>query len=503
MFSRRGFASRVAKYPHMTHQTKPTESIASFVKRYGGIEAGSRLESEPASVLCGRVVGFPREASKKLYFFEVASRLEGSQVQVLAEQRYFKGYANEFQSLYRDVKQGDSVAIRGFPGKSKKGELSIVPFETTILAPCLRDIPSGRGDGKFRLQDKSTRYKNRHVDLLANGKESLEPFLLRAKVIKYIRDFYEERGFLEVETPILVGSAGGALAKPFITKADVTEGTEISLRIAPELALKQLLIGGVDKVFEIGKVFRNEGLSVIHNPEFTTCESYCAYADYEDMMSMTETFLHNLCLEITGSAAVQGIDFKPPFKRIYIREALEDGYGLNRGSFPDIGDSENADEVGRFLSKLLGEESEMKSSSVARNCKLVDRMIAERLETQCINPTFLCDHPLAMSPLAKSDPEGRGTAQRFELFVKGKELINAYTELNDPEEQMKRFQAQLANRDGIDTGEESMPVDAAYCEAMSYGLPPCAGWGIGIDRLVMLLSGKSSIRDVITFPLLP
>ncbi|GBG33136.1 Lysine--tRNA ligase [Hondaea fermentalgiana] len=514
-------------------------SVAEYRKKFADIAHGSRLDEEDEVVLCGRVASAPREASKKLFFTHIQA--QGQRVQVLSEVAFYEADKDAFASLHRSLRQGDAVAVRGFPGSSKKGELSIVPRAIKVLAPCLEDIPSGRGDGKFGLRDKGVRYRNRHLDLLANGQAVAAPFQVRAQVMRFLRDYFHQRNFLEVETPTLVPSAGGALARPFKTRAVALDNAEVSLRIAPELYLKQLVVGGIDRVFELGKVFRNEGVSAVHNPEFTTLELYQAFADYEDLMAMTEDLFANLDIQIGDDAraaaaigehlggdglGLSSEDLRGPFARLPVLEGLEDHYNLPRGSFPDVNDETQVQQVGDALLDLLRRDDagltdvqRSDSHSVASNCKLVDTLIGRHLEPKCHRPTFLCDHPIAMSPLAKAHPDRPGLSQRFELFVRGKEIVNAYTELNDPAEQLRRFQLQTQGRDALrpqdrpgsssgtttdddDDDEDVMPVDAAYCKALEYGLPPTAGWGLGVDRLVMMLTGRSSIRDVIAFPML-
>jgi len=518
--------------------------LRAYRAAFSDISSGARLEDNGEIVLCGRLASAPREASKKLFFTHLQD--QGARVQILSEARFYQPETNlesnsgdssttistpleVFAKTHRGLRKGDAVAVRGFPGSSKKGELSIIPREVRVLAPCVQDIPSGRGDGKFALRDKGVRYRQRHVDMLANGAAVVAPFRVRAAVVRFLREYLYQRGFLEVETPSLVPSAGGALARPFRTRAAALGGSEVSLRIAPELYLKQLVVGGVDRVFELGKVFRNEGLSAVHNPEFTTLELYQAFADYEDLMKFTEDLFSQLDEAVgdmareaakTGAgvgsdgAGLASEDLKGPFKKIRVIDGLEDHYGIPRGSFPDVNDETKVKEVGEALLKLLRSDKDgledvpsTAEHSVATNCKLIDVMIGRHLEPKCIRPTFLCDHPIAMSPLAKAHEDRPGVSQRFELFVRGKEVVNAYSELNDPTEQMRRFQLQSIGREQVrpeeEDGEEVMPVDAAYCKALEYGLPPTAGWGLGIDRLVMMMTGRSSIRDVIIFPMLP
>ncbi len=489
---------------------RPTTSISEFRERFAHAAPGSRLSADGYVVVCGRIESRPRESGKKLFFYHLKSG--GASVQVVGELQHY-GSESSFQSDHAALRGGDVVSVTGFGGRTKAGELSLIARSVTVLAPCLLDIPSGRGDGKYALRDKGVRYRQRHVDLLANGEEALGPFLLRARAISFLRHFLEQRRFLEVETPVLSSSAGGAIATPFKTRGRVARD-ELCLRIAPELYLKQLVVGGLDRVFEIGKVFRNEGVSPTHNPEFTSCEFYMAYADCEQLMELTEALLSGMALEVNGTTRLPGceVDLRPPYRRIPVLAELERIYGV---AFPDVNDVGRVEQTSQALSEMLatrhgpsavaGVLEPGQEPSVASNCKLLDEMIGRDIEPSCIQPTFLCDHPLAMSPLAKEHPTKPGLSSRFELFIKTKEVVNSYSELNDPGEQMRRFKRQLQGRSELVSsgkGVEVMPVDEEYCRALLYGLPPTAGWGMGLDRIVMMLAGKDSIRDVIFFPMM-
>ncbi|ETV92450.1 lysine-tRNA ligase, variant [Aphanomyces invadans] len=381
-----------------------------------------------------------------------------------------------------------ATGIHGFPGKSGKGELSIIPREIVVLSPCVSAIPNS----KYGIKDPDIRFRQKYLDLLTNpGVRDI--FETRAKVIRHIRRYLEDKDFIEVETPILSTSAGGAAAKPFKTDSRALN-TNLFLRIAPELYLKQLVIGGMDRVFEIGKVFRNEGVDPSHNPEFTMCEFYQAYADYNDFMAMAEDMLSGLVLSVNKSYIVPTehgeIDFTPPFKRISIVRGIEAAIDETLPSMTDP----------NLISKLLDICHRHNISCPAPHTapRILDCLVGEFLEPQCKNPTFLTDHPALLSPLAKAHRDNADLTERFELFVAGKELCNAYTELNDPDEQRLRFQSQLADRDLGD--QEAHEKDEAFCTALEYGLPPTAGFGIGVDRLVMLLARVAHIREVILFP---
>ncbi len=516
----------LSSYPQI-----PTAENRMSLKRFretyeSTVQPGERCQDVPAISLFGRVVSKPRVSGKKMCFYHIQGEPDFAvktqeepllrSVQVLGEADYFE---SNFAEAHQSVKKGDIVCVQGFPGKTKRGELSIVPRNITVLAPCLQDVPSGRGDGKYSLKDKSTRYRNRHVDFLASKCNNLRPFLIRQRAIRHLRQSLEDLDFIEVETPIISSSAGGALARPFVTKSNVTGKTPLSLRIAPELYLKRLVIGGLDRVFEIGKVFRNEGVDTTHNPEFTVCEFYMAYATYQDLMSMTEELLAGMAISALGTTRVSdNLDFAGPYPRIEIIPALEKELGLEQGTFPDINDKNAVQAVHEQLSELVQKCGAAKENSneetqkggerfsVAHNVKLVDDLIGHLLEPKCVGPTFLCNHPIAMSPLAKEHDTKPGISQRFELFVQGKELANAYTELNDPEEQLRRFELQAQGARDIgkapDRDVDIMPTDLEYCKALEYGLPPTAGWGMGLDRVAMIFAKCDSIRDVIYFPML-
>ncbi len=501
------------RYPVLREGLRPSTSINEFRERFAYAAPGSRLSADGDVVLCGRLESRPRESSKKLFFYHLRSG--GTSVQVVGELQHY-GSTSSFQEDHAALREGDVVSVAGFGGRTKAGELSLIARSVSVLAPCLVEIPSGRGDGKYALRDKGVRYRQRHVDLLANGEEALRPFLLRTRAISFLRRFLEQRHFVEVETPVLSSSAGGAIATPFKTRGRAVRD-ELSLRIAPELYLKQLVVGGLDRVFEIGKVFRNEGVSPTHNPEFTSCEFYMAYADCEQLMALTEELLSGMALEVNGTTRLPGceVDLKPPYRRVPVLAELERVYGVAPGAFPDVNDVARVEDTSRALSAMLaarhgpgaisGVLEAGQEPTVASNCKLLDEMIGRDIEPSCVQPSFLCDHPLAMSPLAKEHATKPGLSARFELFIKTKEVVNSYSELNDPAEQLLRFKRQLQGKGDLAAsakGVEVMPVDEEYCRVLQYGLPPTAGWGMGMDRIVMMLAGKDSIRDVILFPMM-
>lgn len=345
------------------------------------------------------------------------------------------------------------------------------------------------------MEDLELRYRNRSLDFIIN-KDVKNHFIIRAKTISFLRKFLESKGFLEVETPIISQMAGGAIAKPFETHLNALD-MDLKLRISPELFLKKLVVGGFDKVFEIGKVFRNEGVDTTHNPEFTSCEFYEAYSNYEDLMKTTEEFLHELVILLTGNSLLKvgekEINFKPPFKRVSFMDAIEEGLGEKLPKEED----ENSLEI---LKKFCEKNSINYDKKKAHYGYLLDKLAGHFVESKCDHPTFLCDHPIQLSPLAKPHDLNPIICQRFELFINGKEICNAYSELNDPRLQKERFEDQLKKKKMGD--DEAHDIDQHFVESLELGLPPTGGWGLGIDRLVMLLTNSSNIRDVLFFPLM-
>ena len=381
---------------------------------------------------------------------------------------------------------GDLVGVRGPLHKSGRGDLYVLMQDYELLTKSLRPLP----DKYHGLADREQRYRQRYVDLIMN-EESRAVFQRRSRIIDFIRHYLNQRGFMEVETPMMQPIPGGATARPFVTYHNTLE-QEMFLRVAPELYLKRLVVGGFEKVYEINRNFRNEGLSTRHNPEFTMLEFYQAYADYRDLMDLTEDLLRELCLEVLGTTRVvyQGnqYDFAAPFRRLTVLESiLHFNPELSAAALEDAA-------AARRIAERLGIPCKDSWGLGKLQIEIFEKTVEGRLD----QPTFITEYPTEVSPLARRNDANPLVTDRFEFFVGGRELANGFSELNDPEDQMERFLAQVREKDAGDA--EAMHFDADYIRALEYGLPPTAGEGIGIDRLVMLLTDSPSIRDVLLFP---
>lgn len=388
--------------------------------------------------------------------------------------------------LYKLLDIGDIVGISGEVFKTKRGEISIQVEGLHLLSKSLRPLP----EKWHGLKDVDIRYRQRYLDLIVNP-EVKKTFLLRSKIIKSIRDYLDNKDFVEVETPILSPLAGGAAARPFVTHHNALDMT-LYLRIAPELYLKRLIVGGFEKVYEIGKDFRNEGISIKHNPEFTMLELYQAHADYEDMMEITENMLAHVSKEVLGSTKVtyQGeeIDLTPPWTRMTMVDAVKKYTGVD---FSEITTDEKAREIAKEMNIEEVEERDTWG-------KVLNLIFEEKVEEKLVQPTFIIDYPIEISPLAKRKEDNPKLTYRFEAFVTRREIANAFTELNDPIDQKERFLHQVKEREAGD--DEAHVYDEDFVIALEHGLPPTGGLGIGLDRIIMLLTDSYSIRDVILFP---
>jgi len=390
-------------------------------------------------------------------------------------------------AAFKEFDLGDIVEVSGYLFTTKTGEATIYAKQIRLLVKCLHPLPE-----KFHgLTDVEMRYRQRYLDLMVN-EESREVFRKRAKIISGIRRFFDNHGYLEVETPVMHSVASGANARPFVTHHNAL-GIDLHLRIALELPLKKLVVGGFERVYEMSRIFRNEGISTQHNPEFTMIEFYQAYATYEDLMNLTEELIVSLCDDVLGSRKItfdgQEIDMKPPWKRLTVRDALR-----HYTSLADDTPLDSLEDV-HSAAKQLGAEHITEIDDYGR---ALYELFDEQVEDKLIGPVFITEFPLAVSPLSRPNQEDGRFVDRFELFVAGMELANAFSELNDADDQRKRFDSQLALKEQGD--EEAMVIDEDFCTALEYGLPPTAGEGIGIDRLVMVLTDSPSIRDVILFP---
>ncbi|KAG0052781.1 hypothetical protein BGZ83_002135 [Gryganskiella cystojenkinii] len=481
----------LAAYPRYVPPKVPVSQIKDVVTEYEGkIEKGTKDESKKVT-LTGRVHN-KRDSSSKLVWLDMIQ--DDHVIQAVFNRRNYIGSDQDFERIARNVHRGDIVQLTGYVGRTQTGQLSVFITDSfDLLSPCLHPIPTRSG-----LRDPEKRFRNRHLDFLVN-REGIETLKKRRDVIKFIRNYLDSRNFLEVETPILSTQAGGANAKPFVTHANALD-MDMHMRVAPELFLKQLVIGGVDRVYEMGKQFRNEGIDADHNPEFTTCEFYQAYANLDSLFEMTEDMLQELVKNVVGSTTVPhkvsedetvDLSFAKPFRKINIMECLEEKLG---GPLPDL-ENEPIDELLEICKK-----NRVFVSTPHTVPRVMDKLISHFIEPECTQPTFLWGHPIIMSPLAKDIKlaSGRTVAGRFELFVAGKEIVNAYEELNDPVQQRDRFTKQQTDKENGD--EEAQPMDQAFCGALEYGLPPTAGWGMGVDRVCQILTGSGHIRDVLAFP---
>ncbi|HEY50522.1 MAG TPA: lysine--tRNA ligase [Dehalococcoidia bacterium] len=465
-------------YPHRYQRSHTTEEAIALLEQN---EAGQKEEKQVS--IAGRIMAIRRMG--KSAFADV--RDGSGKIQLLFQDT--DKFPRKQAQLFKELDIGDFIGVEGQVLRTRTGEPTVAVKKMNLLAKSLQPLP----EKWHGLSDVDTRYRQRYLDLISNPETKLT-FQTRSQVINAMRQFLNERDFIEVETPVLQPSPGGALARPFVTHHHALN-QDFYLRIAPELHLKRLIVGGLDRVYELGRIFRNEGVSTKHNPEFTMLESYQAYADYNDVMDMLEEMVAWVSKKVTGTTRVKysdyKIDFKPPWPRLNLREAVEHYSGIDFVSYPT---ADGLRDRMRDKMKAIGLEVDPQKNWA----KLVDELISTFVEPGLIQPTFIKDYPVSMSPLAKTKPGEERVVERFEAFAGGMEIANAFSELNDPEEQRQRFVQQQKERHEKD--EESWTIDEDYLLALEYGMPPTGGLGVGVDRLVMLLTNQQSIREVILFP---
>ncbi|MGE5200332.1 MAG: lysine--tRNA ligase [Rhodospirillaceae bacterium] len=463
-----------------------TDTISALVAAHGDRAAAELEELRPVTTTAGRILAV--RTFGKANFLVLSDGVNRIQAYVRQDSLPEGDFA-----IFKLLDFGDFVGVQGRVFRTRTNELTIWASALTFLAKCLRPLP----EKWHGLQDVEIRYRQRYLDLIVNP-DSRRVFEVRARVVAAVRRFLDARGFLEVETPMMQPLAGGALARPFVTHHNALD-MKLYLRIAPELYLKRLTVGGVERVYEINRNFRNEGISTQHNPEFTMLEFYQAYADYRDLMDLTEELLSTVARDATGSDACtfggETISFAAPFRRVSLREAAREAASAQLGETVPPGALRDRDRAAALASRLG-----VAIADGAGPGKIATAIFEALCESSLVQPTFVYDFPTEVSPLSKQRPDDPETVERFELYIGRFEVANAFSELNDPAEQRRRFEAQLAERQRGDA--EAHAMDEDYVRALEYGMPPAGGEGIGIDRLVMLLTGSPSIRDVILFPLM-
>jgi len=462
-------ARGIDPYPHSYRPSHTIREAIALFEQPG--------ESSQDISLAGRIMS--KRSMGKLSFLDIRD----SSGKIQLSLRYDLLGREKYEFL-QDIDIGDIIGAEGKLFRTKAGELTLEVSDFAMLCKSLRPLP----EKWHGLADVEKRYRQRYLDLISN-EESKNIFTLRSKIITAIRSFLDKQGFMEVETPVLQPHAGGALARPFVTHHHALD-EDLYLRIALELHLKRLVVGGFDKVYEMGRAFRNEGISVRHNPEFTLLECYQAYSDYNDMMRLVEEMLAHTAREVLGDTTLacngKTIDLGLPWQRLYLREAIKNHCDIDFEGYPD---------AASLRTRMI--EMGMEVDPGKGRGRLIDELLSTFVEPKLIQPTFLLDYPVEMSPLAKKKRGDDRLVERFEGFVAGMEIANAFTELNDPLEQRERFRQQLKEQA---TDEEVEIADEDFLQALEYGMPPTGGLGIGIDRLVMLLANQQSVREVILFP---
>ncbi|KNH17623.1 MULTISPECIES: lysine--tRNA ligase [Priestia] len=455
-----------------------THTSQQLISEYDELTKEQLEENEVPVSLAGRIM--TKRGKGKAGFAHVQDLTGQIQLYVRKD-----AIGEEQYEIFSSVDIGDLVGVEGVLFKTKVGELSIKVKDFTLLTKALRPLP----DKYHGLKDIEQRYRQRYLDLITNP-ESKQTFISRSRIIQSMRRYLDNHGYLEVETPMMHSIAGGAAARPFVTHHNALD-MELYMRIAIELHLKRLIVGGLEKVYEIGRVFRNEGISTRHNPEFTMIELYEAYADYKDIMALTENLIAHIAQEVLGTTKIQygdqEVDLTPEWTRLHMVDAIKQYTGVDFWG-------ETSVEEARALAKEHGVEI----TEHMQYGHIVNEFFEQKVEEQLIQPTFIYGHPVEISPLAKKNAEDPRFTDRFELFIVAREHANAFTELNDPIDQRERFEAQLKEKE--QGNDEAHEMDDDFIEALEYGMPPTGGLGIGIDRLVMLLTNAPSIRDVLLFP---
>ncbi|MBU9674670.1 lysine--tRNA ligase [Planococcus sp. CP5-4] len=455
-----------------------THLSQEIVEQYDQFSKEELEEKSVEVIIAGRIM---TKRGKGKAGFAHLQDLKG-QIQIYVRKDAIGEDSYEF---FNTADLGDIIGVRGTVFKTNVGELSIKAQEVEYLTKALRPLPE-----KFHgLKDVEQRYRQRYLDLIVS-ENSKETFILRSRIIQAMRRYLDNQGFLEVETPMLHSIAGGATARPFITHHNALD-MQLYIRIAIELHLKRLIVGGLEKVYEIGRVFRNEGISTRHNPEFTMLELYEAYADYNDIMSLTENLIAHTAQEVLGTTTVrygeEDINLAPGWKRLHMADAVKEYTGIDFWQ-----------QMSKEEAQALAKEHGIEIKPTMEVGHILNEFFEQKVEEQLVQPTFIYGHPVEISPLAKKNPEDGRFTDRFELFIVRREHANAFTELNDPIDQRERFEAQLIEKE--EGNDEAHEMDEDFIEALEYGLPPTGGLGIGIDRLVMLLTNSASIRDVLLFP---
>ncbi len=451
-----------------------------LIDQYGELEKEELEEKNISVTIAGRIM--TKRGKGKAGFAHIQDLTGQIQIYVRLD-----SVGEESYDIFDSADLGDLVGVSGTLFKTKVGELSIKVQAFELLTKALRPLPD-----KFHgLKDVEQRYRQRYLDLIMS-EDSKKTFVARSRIIQSMRRYLDSQGYLEVETPMMHSIAGGASARPFITHHNALD-MELFMRIAIELHLKRLIVGGLEKVYEIGRVFRNEGVSTRHNPEFTMIELYEAYADYRDIMSLTENLIAHIAQEVLGTTTVQygeyEVDLKPEWKRLHMVDAIKEYTGVDFWK-----------EMSKEEAHALAKEHGVEVTEHMLYGHIVNEFFEQKVEEKLIQPTFIFGHPVEISPLAKKNEEDSRFTDRFELFIVAREHANAFTELNDPIDQRERFEAQLKERE--QGNDEAHMMDDDFIEALEYGMPPTGGLGIGIDRLVMLLTNSPSIRDVLLFPLM-